>query len=196
MERINRTKIADWIENVRFSSGRGSSATKNNDSRSQRPAAATESQKPKAKSEEPPLDLFRLVVVFHSAVFVILARDVVIGINVAGFSDTLRFIRGGRRARACQIRPASASFFASTLFRARTFCMRTLFMSTLFSKLFMPTFFVHRDMHRMPFSSNCLGIQVNPWRDQRSTAALVPHGHGVNRARRSLNLRKRRVSRA
>src|SRR6202795_3392739 len=153
-----------------------------------------------SQKRKPPLDLFRLVVVFHSAVLVILARDVVIGIDVAGFSDALRFIRGGRRAWACQIRPAGASFFASTLFCARTFCMRTLFMSTLFSKLFMLAFFVHRvvrrAVHRMPFSSNYLGIQVNPWRDQRSIAALVPHGHGVNRARRSLNLRKRRVGRA
>jgi hypothetical protein len=70
VERINRTKIADQIENVRFSRGRESSATKSKGSRSQR-AAATESRNP--ESQKPILQLFRFAVVFHSAVLVILA---------------------------------------------------------------------------------------------------------------------------
>src|SRR6266404_9102586 len=142
-------------------------------------AASRGDREPKAKSAERKgaLHLFRLVVVLHSAVLVVLPRDVVIGIDVAGFSDALRFICSDRRACGMlwsrNIRPAAARFFASALFFVRTF--------------FMPTFFAHRVVrtvvhtvvHTMTFSSTRLGIQTHLWRDQRS-AALVPHRHGVN----------------
>src|SRR6266851_3385594 len=119
--------------------------TKNDGSRSQRAAAATESQKP--KSEEPPLDLFRLAVVFHGAVLIVLARDVIVGIDVAGFSDALRFIcsdcRAGGVLGSRDIRRAAARFFASALF-----FVSTLFMPTLF----IATFFAHRVVHTMTFA--------------------------------------------
>src|SRR6266478_5273656 len=136
--------------------------------KSSRPPRNIVDRELKADSREPPLHLFCLAVVFHSAVLVVLPRDVVIGIDVAGFSDALRFICSDRRACGMlwsrNIRPAAARFFASALFFVRT--------------LFMPTFFAHRVVHTvvhtMTFSSNRLGIQTHLWRDQRS-AALVPH---------------------
>src|SRR5208282_6481387 len=127
------------------------------------------------------LHLFGLAAVFYRAVGVILASDVVIGIDARGFLEALRFVGRAYRARGVVpswvVGPAAACFRLGAMF---------------FTRMFFP----HTFVHHVSFASQPLGLQVDLRRHDRSAAALVPHGHRVLGTRRSLNLGKRSVSRA
>src|SRR6266852_7888815 len=97
---------------------------------------------PRPDGQSLPLHLLRLAIVFHCAVLLVLARDVVVRIDVAGLLEAFRVTRRLGRIRgvlpARKVRPSGSRFFASTVF-------------------FMRSFFTHRVVHGMPFACNRLG---------------------------------------
>jgi hypothetical protein len=81
LQKSDRKTIADRIVQCRFSAGRGLPSQKSNGSQA-RPEAEMESRKIKADEIGKLLYLLPLVVILHVAILFILARDVVVGIDV------------------------------------------------------------------------------------------------------------------
>ena len=136
------------------------------------------------------LDFFCLAVVFHDAVLVVLASDVIISVDASGFGRP-----GDERPIGARFFGARAVLFAGTIFIGTIFVGASLASAELgadFARLSHAAvplrFYARAFVHEMAFAADALGIEVNLRRNQGSASALIPDGNSPNGAGRSLNL--------